>query len=125
MQELKPCPFCGKCPDVSDGDTLYPTGMAWKDEDQGEYRSYHTLALHEVPSSQWCHGMHCVEVAGGCGAQVAGDSRQEAIDRWNARAIPDTHRIVSVELLERVANETINPYVKRELQAIIDNKENT
>jgi hypothetical protein len=27
--------------------------------------------------------------------------------------------------LERVANETINPYIKKELRAIIDNKENT
>jgi len=39
-------------------------------------------------------------------------------------ALPDTHRIVSVELLKSVANETINPYIKKELRAIID-KENT
>jgi hypothetical protein len=38
--------------------------------------------------------------------------------------IPDTHRIVSVELLKSVANETINPYIKKELRAIID-KETT
>lgn len=31
--------------------------------------------------------------------------------------------LVPVELLERVANETINPYIKKELRAIIDKRQ--
>ena len=81
MKELKNCPFCGHIPDMSDGDTLYPTGTGWKDE--GEYRSYHNF--REVPKEQWCYGMNCPVVAGGCGAEIVGDSRQEAIDKWNTR----------------------------------------
>jgi hypothetical protein len=98
MQELKPCPFCGRELDITDGDSLYPNGMGCKDE--GEYRSYHKGM--EVPKEQWCYAAGCSELSGGCGAGVSGDNRQEAIDKWNARAIPDTHRIVSVEVLERV-----------------------
>ena len=95
-EELKPCPFCGKEPDISDGDSLYPTGIGWKDE--GEYRSYHKGS--EVPKEQWCYAAGCSELSGGCGAEMSGDSRQEAIDKWNARAIPDTHRVVSVDDLK-------------------------
>jgi hypothetical protein len=34
--------------------------------------------------------------------------------------LPATHRIVPVELLKSAAIEIVNPYIKRELQAIID-----
>ena len=97
-EELKPCPFCGKEPDISDGDSLYPTGIGWKDE--GEYRSYHKGS--EVPKEQWCYAAGCSELSGGCGAEMSGDSRQEAIDKWNARAIPDTHRVVPASALAGV-----------------------
>ena len=81
MQKLKPCPFCGHDPDMSDGDSLYPNGMGWKDE--GEYRSYHKAL--EVPKEQWCYVAGCSELSGGCSAEVFGDTMQEAIDRWNTR----------------------------------------
>jgi len=120
MEELKPCPFCGRELDITDGDSLYPNGMGWKDE--GEYRSYHRGM--EVPKEQWCYAAGCSELSGGCGAEVSGDNRQEAIDKWNARAIPDAHRIVSVGLLEELLDE-LETYqghkmLQQELRALID-----
>ncbi len=77
-----PCPFCGKAVDLEDHDTLYPSGTGWKD--QGDLRTYHSH--REVPKEQWCWGMHCTECSGGCGAKITGDSRQEALAKWNKRA---------------------------------------
>jgi len=37
-------------------------------------------------------------------------------------ATPDTHRVVSVETLQRLLQETLYYASKKELQAIIDNK---
>ena len=78
---VMPCPFCGRHPDIGDGDTLYPTGTGWKQDDG--YRSYHRYT--EVPKEQWCYGMHCTESSGGCGAEVHGDSAVEALAKWNSR----------------------------------------
>lgn len=121
-EELKPCPFCGKEPDIRDGDSLYPTGTGWKDE--GEYRSYHKGS--EVPKEQWCYAAGCSELSGGCSAEVFGDSRQEAIEKWNTRAIPDTHRVVPVELLkmalESIPWELRDSEASLEIRAIIEDK---
>lgn len=38
------------------------------------------------------------------------------------REVPDTHRVVSVETLQRLLQETLYYASKKELQAIIDNK---
>jgi hypothetical protein len=123
MEELKPCPFCGHELDITDGDSLYPNGMGWKDE--GEYRSYHRGI--EVPKEQWCYAAGCSELSGGCGAEVSGDNRQEAIDKWNARALPDTHRIVSVELLQATMTGAYPFETKlcEKIRAIIDKEPTT
>ncbi len=81
---LLPCPFCGQhlnCEE--DEDVLYPTGIGWKDEDFG-YRSYHSLKY--VPETNWCWSVHCPTTAGGCGVEMSGDTKQEAIDKWNTRS---------------------------------------
>lgn len=79
---MKPCPFCGMEVDLSDPDTLYPSGTGWKDRPDG-LRSYHSF--REVPREQWCWDMHCPTTAGGCGAVMSGDSREECIEKWNTR----------------------------------------
>ena len=81
MIEMKPCPFCGHEVDLEDGDTLYPTG-GWQDHGNG-VRGY--CSVHKVPPDQWCYTMHCPTTAGGCGAEISGDSKQEAIEKWNKR----------------------------------------
>lgn len=60
--ELKPCPFCGQIPDANDEDSIYPVTL-----DRKVYRA------------------GCIESAGGCGAEVLGCSREDAIEKWNAR----------------------------------------
>lgn len=79
--KLKPCPFCGYQPDIDDPDTLYPSSVGW--EDINGNRIY--CHAEEVPPDQWCFNLHCQETAGGCGAQVSGDSKMEAIEKWNKR----------------------------------------
>ena len=85
LLDMKPCPFCGKKVDLTDDDTLYPSGTGWKLFDNGGMmmRSYHSF--RDVPKEQWCWDMHCPEPSGGCGAMVSGDSRVEAIEKWNRR----------------------------------------
>ena len=81
--EFKPCPFCGKEVNIEDPDVLYPNGIAWMD-DPVLIRTYHNARA--LPPSQWCYSMHCPVQAGGCGVEMPGDTRQEAIDNWNRRA---------------------------------------
>lgn len=84
---MKHCPFCGmKC--VPDIDTLYPSGIGWKEGDLGDgnmIRHYVSIHKEHVPEEQWCYKIVCNESYGGCGATVYGDSKQEAIDKWNKR----------------------------------------
>lgn len=84
---MKPCPFCGHNVDMTDPDTLYPSGIGWKEFKNGEdtMQSYHPYC--EVPKERWCWDMHCVSTSGGCGALISGDSREEAIEKWNRRAV--------------------------------------
>lgn len=89
MTELKPCPFCGKKVDEDLDDALYPTGHGWKEE--GGHRYY--VSYREVPKEQWCWQVLCPEVSGGCGAEVTGDSRDEAIAKWNSRHSPGDKRM--------------------------------
>jgi len=76
-----PCPFCGKPVDLTDEDTLYQSGSGWKFDEDLQMRTYHRI--NEVPKEQWCYGMHCPEPAGGCGAEIHGDSKDEALAKWS------------------------------------------
>jgi hypothetical protein len=75
---MKPCPFCGTEVDLNDEDTLYPNGLGWREEEEN-MRAY--CMAREVPKEQWCYSLHCL----GCGVEMKGDTRQEAIDKWNQR----------------------------------------
>ena len=79
--KLKPCPFCGSGLDVDDSDTLHPSGTAWLEVEGLLCRRY--VSYKESPN--WCYEVHCCTHYGGCGASIAGDSRDEAIRLWNRR----------------------------------------
>ena len=96
-EELKPCPFCGGPADYGRG---------------GRY-AYNYYVICQK-----------------CGAQCLGSAFQnDAFNArsWNTRTIPDTHRVVSVELLERLLQENyLRPDESDaciELVAIIDDKQ--
>lgn len=86
---LKNCPFCGHemfeynfdgNPENDLIDILYPTG--W----------YHLLngvtyqkVGHQQPFTITVYTAHCRESAGGCGAEVSGNGREDTIEKWNRR----------------------------------------
>jgi hypothetical protein len=80
---MKPCPFCGKEVDMEEPDTLYPSGVGWAYSERSGLR--HFVSFRDVPKEQWCYSMNCPETTRGCGAEMVGNSKQEAIDKWNRR----------------------------------------
>jgi len=77
------CPFCGKPVDLEDNDTLYPSGTGWIFDEEIQMRTYHRYT--KTPKEQWCYTMHCPVQAGGCGAEMHGDTRGDALSKWNKR----------------------------------------
>lgn len=75
-----PCPFCGKEVDFDDADTIYPNGTCWREED-GERHYVRWIHRREGDENVW--GMHCPESAGGCGFEMTGDSKADALATWN------------------------------------------
>lgn len=75
---LLPCPFCGKSVDLSDPDTLYPSGIVWRKTDYG--KEYGTR-MRLYPQDGECYELHCVS----CGVVMSGDCKNEAIDKWQKR----------------------------------------
>lgn len=99
-ENMKPCPFCGKAVDMDDEDTIYPNGIIWYryDGDERAYGSFGSLRKGEFlvgftadTEYHLCYSIHCVGIAGGCGAEMRGDSRLDAISKWNRR----THETTS------------------------------
>lgn len=77
-----PCPFCGRKPDMDGDDTLYPTGR-WREDDG---LRHYLMIDDERESHGTVYTMHCPETYGGCGAQVAGDSKDDVMAKWNRRS---------------------------------------
>ena len=86
--EPLPCPFCGNKVDLEDYDTLYPSGVFWREDKELGMRTYHSRK-NSLPSDKQCYAMHCPVPSGGCGAQVSGDSEAEAVAAWNRRSNAD------------------------------------
>lgn len=79
---LDACPFCGR--ELGDDliDVLYPSGTRWSDSsDEGGVRFYGTSGKGQ------CWQIVCAPSAGGCGAEMHADSREEVVAKWNRRAI--------------------------------------
>lgn len=96
--KLLSCPFCGMEPPDDLIDTLYPSGTFWRDNlrpNGKTIRSYHGRdAIKEGDGKCWT--MHCTENMGGCGAEISGDSKQEAVNRWNRRVISENTNTVTL-----------------------------
>lgn len=85
---MKPCPFCGMKLDPDDIDTVYPSGIGWKEDDWGDgtlFRHYVSIHAEPLPKEQWCYKVVCQVHYGGCDASIGGDSKEEAIKKWNKR----------------------------------------
>lgn len=98
-----PCPFCGRNPDPTDPSTLHPTGTVWRDE--AEFRSYHSHSERQEGDGR-CWVFACLTESGGCGAEVHGDSEEEAIIAWNRRSAPsaiDSTELARLREIEHVA----------------------
>ena len=93
-EEIKPCPFCGKQPDLSDPDTLYPSGTLWRWEPKFKMRVYFHQNDRQF-SDGACYTLHCTRQAGGCGAEMHADSREETISAWNSRVVPARVRVIA------------------------------
>jgi len=78
--KLMDCPFCGHTPNLEDPDTLYPSGIVWRDHKEDGIRSYHTFNERQAGDGK-CWTMHCTR----CPAEVSGDNREETIKAWNRR----------------------------------------
>lgn len=81
--KLKSCPFCGKTLDVGDGDTLYPSGIYWRVSSEGI--KHYIRHKDAIPGDQKCWSIVCNEVSGGCGAEISGDTKEEAAEKWDRR----------------------------------------
>lgn len=58
---VKPCPFCGKQMDATDLEDV----------------------LHPMRDGYW--QLSCIDVGGGCGVTMYGDSEKEVLAKWNQR----------------------------------------
>lgn len=81
--ELSPCPFCGHTP-LDLRDAFHPTATGWRD-DNGRRRYMHFTDPRGIHGHCW--GVYCLEHEGGCGAQISGDSKEEAEIAWNRRPV--------------------------------------
>jgi hypothetical protein len=97
-----PCPFCGKSVDLDDSDTLYPSGDGWKFDEDLQTRTYHRY--NEVPREQWCYAIHCPIQAGGCGAEMPGDSKEEVLAKWNKRTVMTFNAEALIAKLKQAAS---------------------
>lgn len=86
---LKPCPFCGLQSHQEWDDTMYPSGVGWREDtgvidDVTPFRHY----LGTDQRHRWqgkCYEINCAIQYGGCGANISADSKEEVIEKWNRR----------------------------------------
>ena len=89
---MKPCPFCGwEVPADDDDamlDVLHMSGKWWAYSDKVGgivFRNHRS----RLPDDNPCWVMNCTENMGGCGAEISGLTRLEAIQKWDRRSHED------------------------------------
>lgn len=101
-----PCPFCGRKVEMDDPDTLYPAGVYWRELDDAVLAplgaKHYVSARQRKPGDQPCFTMHCPVSAGGCGAAITGDSKEDAIAAWNRRPKGNVPGKPTTEMVEAV-----------------------
>ncbi len=65
LPKIKPCPFCNKFLDATEGDVLHSTPPI-----SGDRRVW---------------TLNCPTSIGGCGASILGDTRDDVVSKWNRR----------------------------------------
>jgi hypothetical protein len=126
-EELKPCPFCGSAPEFPEVSEVFGTCY----EAGCNECSMATISIQiidrfhygESPNRDDAYNSWDVDALK-YGDEFIGIVRSEAIKEWNTRAIPDTHRVVSVELLEEAVGQLSELNTFAAIRAIIEDKEN-
>jgi hypothetical protein len=80
--ENKPCPFCGHKVDLEEPDTVHPSGLYYRVSDG--IKHYVRFSDRKEGDSP-CWVMNCGEIAGGCGVEIHGDSKEEVLGKWDRR----------------------------------------
>ena len=63
-------------------DVVYPNGIFYINTFNGRrYLKWPKVGYFDGQ----CYEVHCTEGNGGCGALVTGDSKEEAVEKWNRR----------------------------------------
>ena len=83
---LLPCPFCGH--ELTDfANACYQNGRYWAVDERGWRHLYRHADPKRPKDAQRCFNVVCPDDEGGCCAEVNADSREEAIAKWNRRAL--------------------------------------
>jgi hypothetical protein len=86
LSDLLGCPFCGHKPNINDSDTLHPSSIFWVDDGE-DGKHYFGRRHHRFDGTQnECWEINCVETSGGCAVRIIGDSKDDAIAKWQRRA---------------------------------------
>ena len=96
LQDFKNCPFCGKEADISNPDTLHPSGTYWMIGSDG-IKSYMGHKDRQIGSKK-CWVFNCPESSGGCGAEMHADSAKEAMEKWNRREVAMINQMKTYEV---------------------------
>lgn len=128
MSDLKPCPFCGSEPEFPEANEVYGTCYDAGCNDCGvatiSIQIIDCFDYGESPNRGDAHDSWDKE-SSKYGDKFIDVARSEAISRWNARAIPSTHRVVSVERINEIIDAIEEGYTDTPitmLRATIDNK---
>ncbi len=114
---LKACPLCKMNPPANLSDTLYPSGIYWRETDGLRHYVGHN---ERSETDQACWTVTCGQNSGGCGASVGGDSAQEAVDLWNRRDVDQSDELTKLKGEAKVLRDLLDEALKLVIETIDD-----